>query len=239
MKKSRILISVILLFLTASIIIFFTGIFNIKTIDVVGNATVPKDEIINNSGLEYGKNIFLFFEKTAIRGIFKDAYIKLVKIDRKLPSKVVISVIERIAAFKIPYVGSNVILDEEGVVLEVLPIGGEIFDLPVVVGLRFSDFKVGESLTVENKTALDTLMKVIKEIRPSDLLQGMTKIDITDINNVSLSYRDGNTILLGEPVDIAYKLSFAKSILEDIKKKNRRGIIDFSNNGEPVFKPVK
>ena len=239
MKKTSIVLSLVLLFLVSGSIIFLTGIFNISSIEVTGLQTLTREEIIRNSGITYGKNIFLFSEKTSMRGIFKDPFVKLIKIDRKLPNRISINIVERIPGFKLPYVGSYVILDEEGVVLEVLPIGGRDVELPIVDGLIFNDFKVGEKLNIQNKSAFDTLMKIVVEIRPSGLLQGMEKIDITDINSVSLSFDDGNTILMGEPVDVAYKLAFAKSILQDIKQKNRKGVIDLSNKGDPVFRPKK
>lgn len=238
MRKAKILFSLILLFLVSGAIIFLTGIFNISSIDVAGNQGLTREEIVRLSGIQYGKNIFLLSEKAAMRGIFKNPYVKLIKIERKIPNRILINIVERKPGFKLPYVGSFVILDEEGVVVEVLPIGGREVEVPVVEGLKFSDFKVGEKLNIENKTAFDTLMKVVVEIRPSGLLQGMEKIDITDVNNVILSFGDGNKILLGEPVDVAYKLSFAKSILQDIKQKNRKGIIDLSHKGDPVFKPA-
>lgn len=238
MKKTRIVFSLIMLFLVSGSIIFLTGIFNISSIDVTGIQTLTRDEIVKNSGITYGKNIFLLSEKTAMRGIFKDPYVKLIKIDRKLPNRISINIVERNPAFKLPYVGSFVILDDEGVVVEVLPIGGRKVELPIVDGLKFSEFKVGEKLNIVNKVSFDTLMKIVVEIRPSGLLQGMEKIDITDVNNVSLSFDDGNTILIGEPVDVAYKLSFAKTILQDIKQKNRKGIIDLSNKSDPVFRPA-
>lgn len=238
MKKAKIVLSIILLFIVSGGILFLSGIFNISSIEVVGNSSITREEIVKSSGIVYGKNILLFSKKVAMRGIFKDPYVKLIKIERKFPNRVVINVVERVPGFKLPYVGSFVILDEEGVVVEVLPIGGRKVELPVAVGLKFNDFKVGDQLKIENKDTFDALMGIVVEIRPSGLLQGMKEIDITDVNNVSITFEDGNEILLGEPIDVANKLSFAKSILQDIKEKNRKGIIDISHMGDPVFRPA-
>jgi cell division protein FtsQ len=136
----------------------------------------------------------------------------------------------------VPYVGSYLNIDEDGMILEINP-AIKRTDLPVVKGLKFNTFKVGECLTIENKEQFSTTTQLIKEIKNVGILNQVSEIDVSDVSDIKLKIKEGIKANLGGADNINYKISFARSIIEDAKKQNLKGTIEMSHNGNPVFKP--
>lgn len=103
--------------LAAVVIFMMSSYFNIKTIKVEGEKTIKAEEIIKMSGIKSGMNIFKVRESKVSKNLKKDAYFSSVKISRKLPDKLTITVRERNESAFILYGSERVIIDNEGYVL--------------------------------------------------------------------------------------------------------------------------
>lgn len=229
---------VVLLFIICIFTAFFlsSNFFQIKYLDVNGNNNVTREEIIKLSSIYYGGNIFRINKRNSMKSIFQNPYVKMIKINRVLPDKVVIDIIERDIMAYVPYVGSYLNIDEEGMILEINPAIKHI-DLPVVKGLNFETFKVGEFLKVENEEQFSSTTQIIKVIKNAEMLNMVSEIDISDLSDIKLKTKEGIKANLGSVDNLDYKISFAKSIIEDVKKRDIKGTIEMSHDGNPVFKP--
>ena len=229
---------VVLLFIICIFSAFFlsSSFFQIKYLVVNGNNSVTREEIIKLSAIYYGENIFRINKRNSMKSIFQNPYVKMIKINRVLPDRVVIDIIERDIMAYVPYVGSYLNIDDEGMILEINP-AIKRTDLPVVRGLKFETFKVGEFLSVENEEQFSTTTQIIKVIKNAGMLDMVSEIDISDLTNIRLIIKEGIKANLGSDDNMEYKISFAKSIIEDIIKQNLKGTIEMSHNGNPVFKP--
>jgi anionic cell wall polymer biosynthesis LytR-Cps2A-Psr (LCP) family protein len=69
------------------------------------------------------------------------------------------------------------------------------------------------------------------------MLNLVSEIDISDLSDIKLKIKEGIKANLGSADNLDYKISFAKSIVEDVKKQNVKGTIEMSYDGNPVFKP--
>ncbi len=229
---------VVFLFIICIFTAFFlsSSFFQIKFIAVNGANNVTEEEIIKLSSIYYGENIFRINKKNSMKSIFQNPYVKMIKIKRGIPNRVVIDIIEREIMAYVPYVGSYLNIDEEGMILEINP-AIKRPDLPVVKGLKFETFKVGECLSIENKEQFSTTTMLIKEIKDAGMLNLVSEIDVSDLSNITLKIKEGLKANLGEADNMNYKINFAKSIVEDVKKQNLKGTIEMSHKGNPVFKP--
>jgi cell division protein FtsQ len=229
---------VVLLFILCIFTAFFlaSSFFQIKFIAVNGNNNVTREEIIKLSSIYYGENIFRINKRNSMKNIFQNPYVKMIKIKRGIPNRVVIDIIEREIMAYVPYVGSYLNIDEEGMILEINP-AIKHPDLPVVRGLKFETFKVGEFLNIENKEQFATTTQLIKEIKNAGILNLISEIDVGDLSNIRMKIKDGINANLGDADNMSYKINFAKSIIEDVKKQNLKGTIEMSHEGNPVFKP--
>lgn len=229
---------VIFLFILCIFAAFFisSSFFQIKHIEVNRNKNVTREEIIKLSSIYYGENIFRINKKNSMKSIFQNPYVKMIKIKRIIPDKVVIDIIERQAAAYVPYVGSYLNIDEDGMILEVNPAINKP-DLPIVRGLAFETFKIGEFLSIKDKEQLTVMKALISELKNVELIGMITEMDITDKSGIKLRTKTDIKINLGTMEDISYRISFAKSILDDAVKRNLKGTIEMSHKGNPVFKP--
>ena len=104
-KKSKKLIltifSIIILIAVITIFSLTAPIFNITDIQVEGNEKIATDTIISLSGLKKGENIFKF-NNSIIGNIKENNYIESVKISRKLPGTIKITVQERKGLHQVP-----------------------------------------------------------------------------------------------------------------------------------------
>jgi cell division protein FtsQ len=226
-----------LLLLTFAIAFLMTSsLFNIKTINVSGNNRVSQQEIIRLSGLSYQQNIFRINSKDTMKSIFQSPYIEKIKIKRHLPNIIKIDIIEREPLVLVPYVGSYLFVDSQGIVIE---INSSIANmkLPVINGLKFNTFKLGEEIKVENKLQLTSVIKLINEIKKAGIIQEIAEINAQDILNFKLRTKSGIKVNLGDDTNINTKIPLAKAILQDLNSKNLKGTVEMGHKGNPVFKP--
>ncbi len=232
-QNSRVLIIVILaiaIFLTS----FFLPIFNIKHINVTGNAVLSTDNIVLISGIEMGANIFSVNLKNCRERISSNPYVQSVKIERSLPNSLKVEMVERKPVGYILFMGSYILVDKEGYVLEVAS-SIEKVKVPLLSGMRFNKFKIGEKIEVDDKEKLSIVFDCVKEILRNDLVPNISEIDIDDSYNIRFIVNRNITVNIGEKSELNYKISFLKEILNEIDNEES-GYIDLSS-GKPVFKP--
>ena len=75
--------------------------FNINEIRILGNEKFSKEEYLNLSELKTGGNIFNFRKSEIISNIKTNGYVESVKIKRKLPTKIEITIEERTPTYLI------------------------------------------------------------------------------------------------------------------------------------------
>jgi len=173
-----------------------SDLFNIKNIYVTGNKSVPKNEIIQLSSIQYDQNIFRLNRKRIIKNIFQNPKIKAVRMKRVLPSSIALDIIEREGFALIPYLGSYITIDEETVILEVISLDNNL-NLPIVNGITFSDFKLGEELKSENKEQLSIVMDILQHLKSVEMTELIETIDVEDTSNIIITTKSDVRIYLG------------------------------------------
>ncbi|MCL1878154.1 MAG: FtsQ-type POTRA domain-containing protein, partial [Defluviitaleaceae bacterium] len=114
---------------------------------IEGNYRVTDDEIRTRLGIRDNTHILLFNARAARTEILQNMYVDDVHIERVLPGRVVVSISERrLTAYVEHMPGSFLFLDDYGRVLEVRTYFFE--PLPVLEGLYFTRFRLGEVLEV-------------------------------------------------------------------------------------------
>lgn len=230
--------------------------FNVNKMVVKGADRYDHQTLIAASGVNVGDNGFRqifsnpekfyflrfgFAEKAVME---RCPYIKSVKVRFVIPSTVSIEVKEREAAAVLSLTGTSILIDREGYLLEIIPDlekpDLEKPDLPVIQGIKIEAFTLGKKIN-EQEEALLTAFNVFDTIKEMDsrntdkLLPSVDYIDVGDIYNISLSLQSRVLVNLGEPEDLNYKINAVQTIFTKNIKKNERGKLDFSSDGNPVF----
>jgi cell division protein FtsQ len=226
----------LVLLLLAGIMVFIisSDIFSLKNIYVTGNKTIPKDVIINVTGLQYGQSLFKMNKKKIYKNLFNNPKVKAVRIRRILPSSLSLDIIERVAVASIPYLGSYLNIDEEALIIEVASLEKDK-NVPVLEGLTFGDFKTGEIFKADNDIQLTIALEILSALKTAGLDKDIILINIGDTENIELTSNSGISVIICNS-NLEYKIQMAKLIIEDLEKKEKEGIIDMKHDGNPIFK---
>ncbi len=234
-RKLKYIVFLLIICITVAFLLS-SSLFLISNINVNGNISVSTDEVIRLSLIRPGQNIFRINTRKSMKFIFQNPYIKMIKIKRAFPNTINIDVIEREAIAIVPYVGSFLNIDEEGMIIKISTPEDKP-DLPLINGLKFDTFKVGELLSIEDIKQFDLTVKTIKEIKNADLINKIQEVDITDIYNIKLKTDTDIKVNMGDDRKLAFKMAFAKSIIADVEKDNLKGTIEMGHAGNPIFRP--
>ena len=247
---------VVLLVLTICLIIGATPHFSISKIEVSGNQYYNKAHLITKSGLQIGQNGFttlggdnimkiLSFRCSSAEKAVASAcpYVKSIQVKYVLPDIVRIEIEERSKSVVIPYFESGLLIDGEGVVVDIVRNYRES-ELPVVLGLPVANYEIGVSIPAGESAGVETLLSIVNALRQVDrdsseaLSWEIATIDIRDQKNIMLGINGGIDVNLGDGTDVYYRVSAVKEILSHGIKTGEKGVIIFSNGARPVFVPV-
>ena len=234
-RKSHKVFVILLMLIAVSLTSLFLPVFNVKEVEVIGNEKIETQDIVVSSGIMKEINIFRANITDAKNNISQISYIDTVDIKRSLPNRIVINVTERKPVGYIPFMGSYILIDKRGHVLEVV---AELRDnhIPFIGGLKFDRFKLGKTIQVDDDKKLEMIVSCLKEILNYELLHQVSEIDVHDIDNIQLNIQSRIVVSLGDGTDVNYKICFLKEILKELNE-GERGYIDLSIE-KPTFKPI-
>jgi cell division protein FtsQ len=210
--------------------------FRIETITIKGDRVYTDKEILLQSGIEVGDSLVGVRESKLNKTLSKNLpYIGEVKIEKKLPDKLIISITatREIVAFQS---GSGFILiDAEGKVIDK---NASILreNVGVVNGIKPKTVNEGELIGFSDEktsVAFSTLLTAIKESG----LNLITEINFDGSGKWILKYDDRITIKVFADDKIEEKLKLAvRSIeIENARNPYVEGVLDFTKATDGVF----
>ena len=232
-KKQIAMLTFIVLAASIAAIMLLTPGFDIKNISVYGNSVVSEEEIVQNSGIVQGENIFSVSLKQVKDNISSIGYIESVKVKRKLPSTIDITVVEEVGVGYIKTKDCYVIITAEGRCIDITDGIKEnedgtaaLPDLPVIKGLKNVKYKLGNVLASEDERKLNALFACLHEFSRQGYVFNIREIDVTETDNIKFYYMTKDLcVALGKPEKIDYKMECFGPILSQIGE-NPKGYID-------------
>lgn len=251
-----------LLILGVGTVLILFVFFHITGFEVQGNSRYTAEEVIGASGIAEGENLFLCnTEKAAARITEKLPYVESVSIERRLPDKLVITVEEAQLKLAVQQGNSYLILTGSGKVLEIgateLPEGAVLLK-----GVRVKSATPGQQASFPpettaqtqtesgdqtqettqpqapvqsaSKTVLDHLLQAVQQAGFS----GITQIDLTDPEDIRLTYQGRIELLLGEDDGLAQKLSLGMEVIarEEENNPEPKGILNLTIPKKAFFR---
>ncbi|MBR4892914.1 MAG: FtsQ-type POTRA domain-containing protein [Clostridia bacterium] len=213
-KKAKKIFLAIILMLIICIGLLFTPVFNLKVIDISGNNVILSEEIISTSGFNAGENIFRFRLKDAGENIAKIPFVDSVSLQRILPQKIEISIVECIPVAYVNVADTVVIVDDEGKVLsEKTP--DISYKLPELSDFKFDKYILGEKITLNSDKNLQKTLEIAKDLYNNNLIENVSSIFI---ENDELCFNMDNDlkVIVGNSDNINSKLTMLKAVLEKL-----------------------
>ena len=234
-KKQMAALTFIILVSALISIMLLTPMFDIKEISVHGNSVVKDEEIVKSSKITTGINIFGVSLSAAKDNIKSMGYIESVKIKRRLPSTIDITVVEEVGVAYIKAQEGYAIITADGRCVDITD--GMLDEdkekqtastpnLPLIKGLKGIKYKVGNVLKSEDEEQLNALLTCLHEFSKQGYVFDMREIDMSDLKNISFYYKGKDLrVSIGTTAKIGYKMECFGPILEQIGE-NPKGYID-------------
>ena len=231
-------------------------IFNIRDIRIVGNRHYSDNqlsEIVNigkqdNWFLKVAKNtkispknmmLYRYFDaEENIKQICP--YVKDAKVVLSGFGEYTIEVLEREPIACVSYLASYVLIDNEGVALEIVENIGER-NIPKLNGVSLTSVNLGQKLC-DSQNEIGAFCKIYNIVKEADrestqnLYENIDYIDLSNLKDVSM-FLDGRILVyLGDIRDInQYKINYTKEIFWNNLTKDEEGVLRFRDKKNPTF----
>ena len=221
-------------FVLLIILVLISPFFFVQEIIVIGNVRVSQADILNRLDLSNTSNILMFNTRYARRRIMGNLYIGEVIFRRDLPGRLYVTVRERRPSAYVEHMpGSFLVLDDFGRVLEIRQSFSE--PLPLLEGLRFTSWQLGEILEVPNATDFSAIVHYTQLLVTHDLIHRITHINVADPSNIRIlvNYMEFH---VGCAADADYKVRTIVAMLEQSPYAgNIRGFVDMRERRAEYF----
>lgn len=209
----------ICIFIMMLLIVFFG--FKIEHIDVEGTECYSSQEIIDSVFTrKYSDNELVFMLYQKLYGLNKLPFVEDIEVTYNNRNTITLHVYDKTISGCIQYMGQYVYFDKDGTVLQSLAEKKE--GVPVVTGIKFGEFTVGQPFSVEDDSMFATIMNL------SSLI-GHYNIEVKKIHLAAgevVIYSGKIKIRLRNKAMYDDEIAALSSILEIAKEKNLSGVID-------------
>ena len=210
-----------IMFVVIFVVILFlmSPVFNVRKIEITGNSSLDDKVIIAASKISKGDNIFSIDVDKAIEGICTQDRINSATVTRKLPSKVVIDVLEETECAYIKLKNEYVGIDPNCRVLVISP--QMTTEAPLVSGIKVKNASTGQFLRIETdqgKKKGELISKILTEAKNQDIIKNIKSIDVSEVKDIKLTLTSEILVNLGEDGKeadnrIEYKIAYLKAII--------------------------
>ncbi|MFF5204604.1 cell division protein FtsQ/DivIB [Streptosporangium sp. NPDC000396] len=182
--------SVFLALLTAGVVgsaawlVFFSSVLGVRDIRVVGNLTVPAQQIQQATGVTEGKPLATVDVDEVAGRVKKLRQVESAVVSRGWPGTLLVEIVEREPVAVMPVGTKAALIDRHGVVTEIKDIAPPSLPVLRVDRPQPGDPTIGAALAV-----IDAL--------PEDLARRVAEVVATSPEAVSLRLKDGRAIVWG------------------------------------------
>lgn len=243
-----------LVLIIAAVVAALTIFFKIQKVTVTGESRYPAAELAAASGIETGRNMFLFNKIKAIEGLFAQyPYLDEISIRRHLPDTVDITVTEcqpmavlhSLSEYTPPKLKATdepvttvkeeyYLIDIKGKLLELVDAeAGQNYCL--IEGASLKNPAVGKYASFAEEQKQKPLFLVLNSLNDHDILLNVDLIDITETYNISFRYTHRFLVKIGSVDELEKKIDCMNAVIDDERVgANDVGIIDVSSPGTAV-----
>lgn len=238
-RRGAVVYTPIAVLLIAIIIIFGISVFfRISVIEVTGEKIYKAEQILSVSGIKIGDNLLFVDTNTTIKNIgSKLPYLNEIIVDKIVPDKIVIHVTESQAIAVLSYSGDWWVVDQKARVLEKTDDSSASQKI-IISGIDPVSVAEGQTINVgeDQQTKLQYLIEVLGAIYKAGMAPSVKTLDVTNIGNISFTYSDRFTVILGSGENAEYKLTMMNSVISELNP-DEKGKLDLSREDEPHFVP--
>ena len=218
MKARRRVLIVLICLAFAALLAAVYFLFTVRGIYVQG-APGEEENVITLSGIRQNQSVFFINEQAVMDGVQTDPMLKPVGVQITYPDRITITVQQRVPAAYVRKEGVILVLDNECSVLRAVPDDSQPH-YPMVDGLKFATFEVGQTLATHDQFQIDVLARVLQQAAQGEL--DIAGIDMAWPASIVLETKDGFLVELGDDTQLEEKFVLAAKSLATLEE---RGIL--------------
>ena len=214
-------------------LLFNLETFNLENIQVEGNTKYSDEQIVQNSNLKLGENIFKQLLNSENKNV-NLPYIANTKLNYLIPDTIVINVEERYPMYIAldSSTGKYYKIDNEGYLLEECELSSKGDEL-LVEGFTFGEnVKFGEKINEIYIEKLEVYNSIKNEFENIQIEGSITKVNFSNSLTI-VTLDDKLNVIFANNSNLNYKVSFLKGIMQK-NGNNMEGTIDMSVE-DPVY----
>ena len=212
-------------------------VFVVRDVQVVGAGEIPEADVRHLSGIRLGTRMSAVNAERVRLDVESDGRVAFVKLERRLPNRVILTVRPRSEDAVMLQAGKIVVLDSDGYVVSVsdrLPTGNAVF----VTGLKASYITPGRQLdTADGRVGCMTA--VLEALKGQGATAYVSELSVANTADLRIITRTGITVLLGNSDDMAAKITWMAGALADLEARgDTQGTLDVSSATKADFAPA-
>lgn len=212
--KARVWLLTFLLILVVAVGALISGkVMRIREVVVLGCEERNPADVVSLAAIENEQSVFTLKYKQIRAQIDADPYFDVEEIGYVFPDKLRIVVKERKASASIEYLGSLLIVDETGFVLESKSSAGDVRRIPAVDGLRITEgFHVCETLKSSQTYQIDAMSAVLTQLRKQNVIQLIERINLEAVSDIRMTTVSGFEVHLGNFESLDKKIEWLRAV---------------------------
>lgn len=227
--------AVFLVILLSAALFALTVFFQVDVITVEGTTRYSKTDIMDGMDVKKGDNLYLWNKFNTQESLLRQfPYLQTVRIRRKLPNELVVSVTEGKAAAAIPSNGGYFLVSREGKVLEQRTDDG---GLPLVTGASLLGCLPGEMIDQTDDVYSEALLTILLTLDAAGMLDDTDFINLQSLTDIRIGYLERFDIRVGTVDELAYRLRFALLVIAERLSPSDIGRLDWDRKGRLHFVP--
>lgn len=218
--------------------ILYSALFQVRRIVVLGNTTIPGQDIVRLSGLKIGQNSLTIDDENVMRRIESNRYLRCTLVDVQW-NAVTLHVKERVPAVYINHNGMIVTLDNRGFVLEESLASETGYEsLVKVSGMNVRRCALGQQIALQSANQLEAYTQILVELKAMKGIDLLRELDMSSMDSIYLTTRDDFFVRLGSEDDLHAKLrAFLITREKVLQMGYAKGTIDVTDPGRPTYLP--
>lgn len=209
--------------------------FKVESIEVQGAERYAQEDVVAASGVDLGDNLFLMDKYEVANRIRSElSYVETVRIVRKLPSTLCITITESRVALAVEQDEVLWLLSGAGKIVDTVTPGTR--EYPAVTGLVLKEPRIGETFRAENEDAGRVLLGMLQRLREKDMLKDVQAIHLEDASVITMRYLNRFTVQIPWNADMDYKLNYLLAVVERLED-NEKGTINMTQDHKVNFIP--
>ena len=228
--------------------------FKVKTVTVAGSNKYTPLDVREASGILEGENLLSISEAKISTNIKENLpYVDTVRVGIKLPDTVKIEIEELDVVYSIEAEdGSWWLMRSDGVIVDKTN-AAEAEQHTRLLGIKVSKPKVGDAATAvkaapaetteEGQTAptvndqsaeqLEAAISIFQYLEDRGIIGEATSVDVTNMTQLEVWYKDRFQILLGDATQLSYKVKLAQVAIDEYMQTYDSGVLDVSLTIQP------